>query len=163
MYWYTPSIWPQIYKIQILLESVLCTNLYTEEHTWITQSSELCDIHCYLLVLLSTTGNTVTTVPQTHLELQESHPKFLWVCQWPLPLSKSVRSQFFFQPSAGPPPPNPWFGILIPPSCSTLVVLQSVSWVRIFFLWQFLKLSAEVMKFHTQDALSMGVPNIRIA
>jgi len=34
MYWYTLSIWPQTYKIQILLESVLCTNLYTEEHMW---------------------------------------------------------------------------------------------------------------------------------
>ena len=34
MYWYTLSIWPQTYKIQILLESVLCTNLYAEEHTW---------------------------------------------------------------------------------------------------------------------------------
>ena len=59
----------------------------------------------------STTANTVTTATQTHLEL---HPKFLRARQ-PLPPSKSVRSQFFFRPSARPPPSDPWFGILVPP------------------------------------------------
>jgi hypothetical protein len=57
---------------------------------------------CYLKVG-TTTANTVTTATQTDLELQENHPKFLWARQRPLPPSKSVRSQLFFRPSAGPP------------------------------------------------------------
>ena len=32
MYWYLLSIWPSTYKIHIVLKSVLCTNLYLEEH-----------------------------------------------------------------------------------------------------------------------------------
>ena len=63
-------------------------------------------------LLLST---TVTTATQTHLELQENHPKFVWACQRPLLPSKLVRSQFFSAFSRTPPPSNPWFGILIPP------------------------------------------------
>ena len=47
-------------------------------------------------LLVSTTANTVTSVTQTHLKLQENHPKFLWARQRPLLPSKSVRSQFFF-------------------------------------------------------------------
>ena len=34
MYWYLLSIWPSTYKIHIVLKSVLCTNLYLEEHMW---------------------------------------------------------------------------------------------------------------------------------
>ena len=68
-----------------------------------------------LLLLLSTTANTVTTATQTHLELQENHLKFLWACQWPLSPSKLVRLLFFFRSLAGPPPSNPWFRILILP------------------------------------------------
>ena len=52
----------------------------------------------------SPTANTVTTVTQKHLELQENHPKFLWAHQWPLPPSKLARSHLFFRPSPGPPP-----------------------------------------------------------
>ena len=47
-------------------------------------------------LLVSKTANTVTSATQTHLKLQENHPKFLWAHQRQLPPSKSVRSQFFF-------------------------------------------------------------------
>jgi len=62
---------------------VFCAQIFMQRniHGKITQSGKFCDFHCYPLVLLSTTANTVTTVTQTHLELHESHPKFLWVRQ----------------------------------------------------------------------------------
>ena len=53
-------------------------------------------------LLLSPTANTVTTVTQKHLELQENHPKFLWAHQRLLPPSKLARSHLFFWPSPLP-------------------------------------------------------------
>ena len=79
---------------------VFCAQIFMRRniHGKITQSGEFCDIHCYLLVPLSTTANIVTTVTQIHLELQESHPKFLWARQRPLPPSKAFGQT---------PPPKP--------------------------------------------------------
>ena len=103
-----------------------CKNLYHffTNFTWRVWGSKGCQwVHWQKTLLLSTTVNTVTTVTQTHLKLQEIHPKFLWARQWPLPPSKSVRSHFFW------PPSNPWFRILVlPPPCGN----PDISTINIF-------------------------------
>ena len=44
-----PSTREPAYKIQIMLETVLCMNLWSEEHTWeITESGEFCELKHYL-------------------------------------------------------------------------------------------------------------------
>ena len=49
IYWYLLSISSPTYEAHIILKSVLCMNLYLEEHmSEITESGEFCDIHCCL-------------------------------------------------------------------------------------------------------------------
>ena len=44
-----PSTREPAYKIQIMLETVLCMNLWSEEHSWeITESGEFCELKRYL-------------------------------------------------------------------------------------------------------------------
>ena len=80
-------------------------------------------------LLVSTTANTVTSVTQTHLKLQENHPKFLWARQRPLLPSKSVRSQFFFSAFCQTPPLQPL--VRDPRSATPLTRICSIFWRKI--------------------------------
>ena len=110
--------------MSLLSTNVLCCIiflLFFYHLHWIN----LRDANEFKALLLSPTANTVTTVTQAHLELQENHPKFLWAAwarQRPLLPSKLVWSLFFFslQPDTLPPtlgsgslfhhPLGPWQG-----------------------------------------------------
>ena len=79
------------------------------------------------------TANTVTTVTQRHLELQENHPKFLWACQQPLPwttIKTGVVTIFFFglQPDTPPPTLGSGSSFHHPLGCMTAELIEMVQY-----------------------------------
>ena len=111
-------------KLQVSMSLMCCINLYHffTIFTWWVWGFKGCQ-WVQKTLLVSTTANTVTSLTQTHLKLQENHPKFLLARQQPLLPSKSVRSQFFFFSLPPDPPLQPL--VLDPRSATPLVGTKS--------------------------------------